>query len=507
MLRKIIIVSVAALFILALSGSCSGNQTANNNAGASADSKTKDPVKLVVYFLGDSARDDQEVWDVLNKRTSELINTTFEGKIISWADFGTKFPLLFASGEEFDATFMAHWSFYADLASQGSLYDLSDDFLSEYGPLLKERMPQTAWNQARVGGKVYMIPNTQLEFNNMCMVIRGDLRKKYNVPEITSLDILEQYFDAIAKNETGIIPYDGGSDGDDWLNIGLWFLQPYGYLGSVRGYFYKIDDPTMQLIKGVDIPEYLDFLDKMVDYRERGFWSQSALSQQNTTIDNFRNGTSAFASHNIPSMANLMNNVNDENPQWEPELYDSTFGCAINGANFLGNGMAINANSKNPERALMWLELLRYDRECNDLIELGIEGRHWIDAGYRLSTPGPESGSYGAFSWWGFIDDTVVRKSTAMWEGHQALLDDFFSRLADNAAMYFLFNGEGFENEGAAVDSVYYKNYKALEFGFIPNPRETVMEMDRQYEAGGRQKIVDEVIKQYTEFYESYYNK
>ena len=45
---------------------------------------------------------------------------------------------------------------------------------------------------------------------------------------------------------------------------------------------------------------------------------------------------------------------------------------------YISNGMAVGRNSKNPERALMFMELCYQDEELYDLINYGLEGVTYI---------------------------------------------------------------------------------------------------------------------------------
>ena len=56
--------------------------------------------------------------------------------------------------------------------------------------------------------------------------------------------------------------------------------------------------------------------------------------------------------------------------------------------------MAINASSKNPERALMAIELLRSNEEINKLTWYGIEGEHYTADGDEYYTPTEKSSNF-----------------------------------------------------------------------------------------------------------------
>ena len=75
-------------------------------------------------------------------------------KFMSWGEWGTKYPLVFASGEDFDLIYSADWAMYNSQASKQGFYEITPEALKTYAPLKKcTRTPG-----ARRGGPVYMLP-------------------------------------------------------------------------------------------------------------------------------------------------------------------------------------------------------------------------------------------------------------------------------------------------------------------------------------------------------------
>ena len=65
-----------------------------------------------------------------------------------------------------------------------------------------------AFEQAKINGKCYMIPKNSPYVNNaMPVLIRGDLREKYGIDKIDSVEKLAEYFTAVAEKEEGCLLY------------------------------------------------------------------------------------------------------------------------------------------------------------------------------------------------------------------------------------------------------------------------------------------------------------
>ena len=97
------------------------------------------------------------------------------------------------------------------LTRRDAYMELTDEMLQTYAPLTWEDTPESVWNQARVDGKIYAIPQLMIQNIQATIGIRGDLREKYDLPEITDIESLENYMSVISENETSVVPLLFGS--------------------------------------------------------------------------------------------------------------------------------------------------------------------------------------------------------------------------------------------------------------------------------------------------------
>lgn len=133
---------------------------------------------------------------------------------MGWGEWEQKYPLVFASGEDFDLIYSADWAMYNTQASKQGFYEITKDELEKYAPLTAESIYEDAWEQAKVDGKVYMLPMNYKELTAFVFLVRGDLMEKYGIEKVETMDDVENYLDQIAKNEPSLIPLDIGSDFD-----------------------------------------------------------------------------------------------------------------------------------------------------------------------------------------------------------------------------------------------------------------------------------------------------
>ena len=228
---------------------------------------TSTPVNLVMYLVGDSYPGCQAVYDEVNKMLKKDINATVNVKFTSW-ETDQKIALILASGEDFDCMYTASWAQYVPSATKNGFLEISPDLLQKYMPDFYKVIPQGFLDNTKINGKAYMIPYAMTQvYNYSDAIIRSDLREKYNIPELKTLDDLDNYMLTVAKNEKGVIPFDSNMANFYWDFPSLYYAQPQNlYLGLERSlelFSIKLDDPSGKVNYILDDPKYLDYLMRM----------------------------------------------------------------------------------------------------------------------------------------------------------------------------------------------------------------------------------------------------
>ena len=106
--------------------------------------------------------------------------------------------------------------------------------------------------------------------------------EKYGIEKVETMDDVENYLDQIAKNEPSLIPLDIGSDFDARMLYDLfWQKETVNRLEKINpmqlmGYTKKGDD-TVTVFNETEDPAFLTAVEKLQDWKNRGFWSKSAV--------------------------------------------------------------------------------------------------------------------------------------------------------------------------------------------------------------------------------------
>ncbi len=467
-------------------------------------------VTLVMYLIGDRPVDNDEVFAKINERLKAEINATIDVKFMSWSEYEQKYPLIFASGEDWDIIYTADWCFYNAQASKQGFYEITQEALETYAPMTAETMYPEAWEQAKVNDKVYMLPMNYKEITAYVYMARGDLMDKYGISSVSTLDEAESYMDAIVKNEPSLIPIDVGSDYDKLFLYDRMYkkanweseekviaIGPWQVMASVS----EVDD-EVKVMGSYDYPAFKDTIERLKDWKDRGFWSKNAVVNTQNNTESFQAGKSALAMMNVNTAKSVYASVSAEHPEWDIRVFDAQDGVPPVLNSYLANGMSIFSKSKNPERALMALDYLRNDEEINSLFCYGIEGKHWEAAGEGALVSLPDSANYAYDSNcnWGVRNDAYWR----VIEGGIPNLADMNKEWQETARsdryQTFVFNDESVKNEIAAMGEIFDTDYKLLGLGFTDDPEADIAKLREKMEAAGAQKVYDEIQKQGLEF-------
>lgn len=523
--RKLALFLSAALLLSALSacGSSGNSVPAAASGGTPASVSATEPgkpdiseaVTLTMYLIGDRPVDNDLVFEKINERLKAEINATIDVKFMSWSEYEQKYPLIFASGEDWDMIFTADWCFYNAQATKQGFWEITPEALKTYAPMTAESMYPEAWEQTKVNGKSYMLPMNYQELTAYVWMARGDLMEKHGVTSLDTFDEVETYMQAIVDNEPSMIPLDVGSDYDRQFVFDLMWNVESAAKGDSR---YAVlnptslmtcvseNDPEAKVMSTLDTDIFMNVLTHVQDWRDRGFWSKNAVVNTQNNTESFQAGKSALSVMNINTAKSLYATIQNEHPEWNVQVFDAMNGAPAKIQSYLANGMSIFSKSKYPERALMALDYLRNDELCHNLFSYGIEGVHWEAVGENGLRSLPQSSNYAYDSNcnWGVRNDKFWRTV----EGGIPNSDELVSTWKQNARsdhyLTFVFDDSAVKNEVAALTEIYNSDYKLLQLGFVNDPEGDVEKLKAKMKSAGVEKLQEAFHTQALTFLESY---
>jgi putative aldouronate transport system substrate-binding protein len=470
-----------------------------------------EPVELVMYYIGDETEDQDLVLEEVNKILKEKINATLTLKNMSASDYSTKYALTIAGGEAIDLMYTSTWAYYQSEASKGAFAEVTDQVLNDYMPLHQEHQAEASWGQAKIGGKVYFVPCNMANVSANAVLIRGDLREKYGLEELESIEDLEAYYAAVANDpDSGVtFPYDASQNNDTSRTILLYANNDWVQInGSALNYFtytYQENVSADDLFWIYGTEEYKEFAKQMKSWADQGFWSKSAIANNTDTAEAFKNGTSASYTQNLGTVGAAASAVLESHPEWKPEVYDLTPDAHRFLASYTGDGMAVLATSKHQERAFMALDLLKFDEDLYNLVRHGIEGVHYTKAGDGMWAPTADMSRhpFGNGWSWGLKNNDFEMSREDTFPAQREIGDAWSKAAVEGPTAAFSFDDTNVKNEMANLQSVYTQYVPLLDLGLVEDVDKTLEEFNKQAEAAGLQKIMDEVKAQMSTYFES----
>lgn len=167
--KRILTVFFAVLLtVTATVTGCQKNKTGSDSSSKSSTSSTaekKPAVTITWYSGGDDQQNPKPVMDKINSILLDKYNIQLDFKTIPFGSYDEKMNMIISSGTNYDLCFTSQsWvNKYPVQVAKGAFLAL-DDYLPKY-PKLKSALPDFLFEQARVNGKIYAIPNYQITYS------------------------------------------------------------------------------------------------------------------------------------------------------------------------------------------------------------------------------------------------------------------------------------------------------------------------------------------------------
>ena len=210
---------------------------------------------------------------------------------------------------------------------------------------------------------------------------------------------------------------------------------------------------------------------------------------------------------NLGSCKTYAAQANQEHPEWNVTIVDPVAALPKRVQSYINNGVAINVNSRHPERAMMVLNEFYTNPEINDLTRFGIEGKHWEAVGddqYKVI----DESNFGVDSNcnWGWMNAEIKRTE---YIENRTPLDDTYDTIMDvwnnNVKPEHIYDGFNFDStkvatQMAAVDATITTYYDPLVSGLVTDVDKTLDEFRAALETAGIRDIIAELESQATAY-------
>lgn len=469
-------------------------------------------VEMDWYTAYDVERPDFElVEEKLNEYLLEKLNLKLDIHWISSSEFSEKMRPMLQAGEEIGIVNLR--SDYFNDAKQGLYYPI-DELWDEYGVATRALFSEDVWSSITVDDHVYIVPPVKDNCYVMGYVYNEDLANELGIDmENTGWNGLrdseELLIQALQKRDELHPEWKGMPLLSGLVNWGQ--ISPYVFsTETFISQFYAVCNiPGLEKTGGYDVDTVYNLFETE-EYKEFCLMMQRLVEAGVCPYDN-------TLYTNLTAEPSTLMDISwgytwiDEN-LWgtgattKLKVFDNLWSDA---SCYAGLGIAIPANCPNPERAMMFIDLLNSDEYVATLLRFGIEGEHYlIDANGKMTLEGSprnsDTSNPGYLMWYGpYFGNLTITKVPESYGGPN---NELFSRMLEynNSAKLaahigFVVDTDPIVNEIAACNNVVEEFNTNLISGRYESQDAVVAaitEFNEKLEANGLNKILEEIQTQ-----------
>lgn len=438
--------------------------------------------------------DIQEVQEAINKISVDKINVKVKLLPISNSAFTNQINLMLSSGEKLDM--FAMLSTYSNQVAKGALYPIGNIMEANAQGTI-DALGVDYYNATKVGGVSYGVPSLRDLAQDFGIVVRKDIVDKYNInlDEVTTFDDFELIFKAVKENEPGMAGATNLTNGS--------ILSTYGIqdpLGNNLGVLLNHGLDDLKVVNLFASEEYKQIVTKIREWYLAGYLVKDAATSPELNNVMVKSGKAAswlsamkpgFETQESRNVGVEMTAARTQKPV---AMTDTVTNVAI----------GVAATSEQPEKALQFLNLMYTDKDIVNLIDWGIEGKHYVKVqGTDNVIKYPD----------GVTGDNVGYKSDGWMHGNQFLsfvfegddpevyvkMNEFNQSAAKSKALGFTFNGDSVKAEIAACNAVLDQYRRAIESGVLELDK-ALPEFLKKLDDAGINTIITEKQKQLDEW-------
>ncbi|MFJ7724826.1 ABC transporter substrate-binding protein [Neobacillus sp. NPDC097160] len=479
MKKRLVLFLALILSIGTVLSACSSKDTTAESKGG----KNGQPYEIKWYTIGTPQKDTDKVFTEVNKYLKDKINATVKMTQIDWGDWDQKMQVMINSGEPFDIAF-TNGTKYVQNAQKGAFTPL-DELLNKEGKELKQVIDPSLLEGVKVNGKIYGVPTNKEAARQTVYTFNKRLVDKYHfdITKVKTLEDLEPMLKVIKENEPSITPM-----------ATVKAYLPYDYIfNNEMPFAFPIEGDRDHVTNFFESDLTMATYKTMHSYFKAGYLKEDAATSKDSwpmDVENWfvRMGDSQPYADLLWSRSAKYEVVSV--PAEEPTTFNDSVSGSI---------QAISATSKNPKKAMEFLNLLNTDPYLRNLVDKGIEGVHYEknaegmikDLPARIDKYNIPTYSIGNFYTLYLYENDPKDK----WDKFKA-----FNDAAKPApTLGFHFNSDPVRSEIASITNISKEFYPALATGSV-DPEEYLPKYNKKLKDAGIDKVLKEIQKQFDEW-------
>ena len=514
---KLVLAAAMSLAMLSGCGDSSSTDTGTSTptptvaapTEAPVDPVTPDelePVTLKIILFGDKRQETDAVFAKMAEQFRDELNVDYEVSFFAGSDYAERLIAQASSGADWDLNFDGDWLAYSRMVNNNAYLDVST-LLPQYAPDLYAVYQENGLIDAvSVNNKLFALPWT-MRMNQRPIVqwnkkYADDAGLTFTNDSIKTIEDLDALFTALRTAYPEKRTFD--TSGVDRL---FWAKHQLTQLNYDFVYDTTAENPTLVHYAMTDA------------YMEHATWAKKWMDDGVSSRDVL---TNPFDGNALIADGEIISNVS-----WHEWVYainnwggiigtpeENRYHSVIYPDNQfpnrtpLANIMTINRNAKNPERALMFLNMVETNQEFYDMLHFGIEGvTYKLGANGEADYPTADmnGGNSNYMEWggqWAMWKPQFMRPNATYPSG-------FWNAEADFAALPMNVNSNliGFfpdlssvENEIVMVKSTFDELNQTINVGLSTDPEAAVLAVRAALKDAGLDVVTAEYQRQVDEF-------
>ena len=417
-----------------------------------------------------------------------LPNTKIHFTFIPSDQYGNKLMLDATAGVPHDLLCGTGLNFSSSVA-QGLFSPLPMAMLNQYAPDVVRRVDPRYWAAVTVKGEIYAIPNPFVYSQPTGWAFNKAMCDQYNfdATKVKSYKDMEPFLAAVKAGSPGIVPLFPG--------LGT-------YTGSYLDYVAGDNTIAYDTKRGVlewclDDPTYQENAAVLADFYNKGYLPDNLASLANTSANElFSTGKYAVATHAGVYDPSSEKSTNAYGYQTQEVLTD-TF--VIGTGRIHAVFVALSATSKNPERSIMFENLLYKDKEFANYVGYGKEGLNWnYVSGKGTDSPTVQTVDGSKWVIWICWISPLWDQWPSNWNSAKALEE--MKQWTDSAdvspLLGFVADTEPVKSQLAQLAAILSEASGTLTQGAEGDAAAYLAETKKKAEAAGLQQVLDELNRQ-----------
>lgn len=378
-MKKILVVVCVLMMLLAIS--------------AVSGAEPMEPVTLRVIMRGEVPNDMDEIVAELERQMADTINVKLN--LVWWpnSDISNLTRVSLASGEPNDLIWHPGRTDMTTFVNMGALLEL-DELAPIYAPKFLADRPAQMIEYSKYKGRLYALPLGVYNKSGHHYNVRDDLRKALGMEPLENREDIIEFAYKVKEVYPEIPPIVPGSFGQEQFTT--WatfphlagkrdedFLMPTDALSGDLMLYYKHNNGKVYNFFDDPEPSVQESLKEARQLYQDGIIYEDVLSLSTYRDAMAENKAAVVSWGDIIPEPTYVNRLKTVVPEGEiASVFNYTTDPGQLVATFKAwNYQSIAKVSKNPERALQFLEFTQQSQEIYDLLAYGIEGKHWTNEG------------------------------------------------------------------------------------------------------------------------------